>query len=80
MALQVRAREETLANGEQRHQQLKEESKKQVTCLSSGVACFLWCVHPTDCHRTQHDVQCNSQGCASHFSLNSCSETRDYAS
>ena len=31
--LQVRAREQSLAEDEQRHQQLKEESKKQVSAL-----------------------------------------------
>ena len=36
--MQVKAREETLARDEERHQQLKEESKKQVSCLTYSVA------------------------------------------
>lgn len=61
--MQVKAREETLVRDEQRHQQLKEESKKQVSCppysaavqlhvcavLYSVLCCTVLCAVPLLC-------------------------------
>lgn len=43
--LQVKAREETLARDEERHQQLKEESKKQVSPPPSYTAVYVHFSH-----------------------------------
>ena len=48
--MQVKAREETLTRDEERHRQLKEESKKQVSCLTYSTAIHQHlCTSPSDC-------------------------------
>ena len=48
--MQVKAREETLARDAERHQQLKEESKKQVSCLNySAAKQRRLCISSSDC-------------------------------
>lgn len=51
--VQVRAREETLVKDEARHQQLKEESKKQVIAFAILLHALLVCMLPTDYPRTR---------------------------
>ena len=71
--MQVKAREETLARDEERHQQLKEESKKQVSSPPDFTAVHPhFCTSPIQCSFTHHQVQHNKHHALStliHFKL-----------